>query len=191
MFIDETFLKIGRKTWYLIVVVSGNNKIMAVELVKKRTKAIIFEIVKNCADRLLYGLQLLISDGFQVYVGVARKLGKNLTHVRHIHKPPYRRIIVEIYSYDEFDVSKTIFKTTNEITTTFGWFIGHVKTTKESLGNRKRGRKRGVKTVPNILLRQKRKKRQKTGNLVVDLQQNLLKRDGKCMFSIMTEKKVG
>ncbi|WP_457559055.1 hypothetical protein [Candidatus Harpocratesius sp.] len=116
LFIDKTFLKIGKKTWYLIVVISGNNKIMAVELVKKRTKENIIDIVKDCANRLLYGLQLLVSDGFQVYVGVARALNKNLTHIRHIHKSPYRRIIIEVYSYDQFHVTKTSFKTTNEIT---------------------------------------------------------------------------
>ncbi|MCF2138453.1 MAG: hypothetical protein K9W44_00190 [Candidatus Lokiarchaeota archaeon] len=159
LFIDETFLNIGKKTWYLIVVVSGNNKIMAVELVKKRTKEKILEIVKDCADRLLYPLELLVSDGFLAYVGVARELKQNLTHIRHIHKPPYGRITVEIYSYDQFHVTKTTFQTTNEITAIGGWFIGQVKTSKESLGKKKRGRKKGSKNRPKHVIEAEKKKK--------------------------------
>lgn len=161
LFIDETFLNIGKKTWYLIVVVSGNNKIMAVELVKKRTKENILKIVNDCANRLLYPFELLISDGFKVYVGVARELNRNLTHIRHIHQPPYGRIIIEIYSYSKFHVMKTSFKTTNEITKNGGWFIGQVKTHKESLGKKKRGRKKGGKNRPqDVIDAEKREKRE-------------------------------
>ncbi len=134
---------------------------MAVELIKKRTREKILEIVKDCADRLLYGLQLLISDGFRVYMSVARALKVNLTHVRHIHKPPYGRIIIEIYSYTEFEVSKTIFKTTNEITAKYGWFIGQIKTTKESIGKKKRGRKRGGKNRPKHIIEAEKKEKAK------------------------------
>ncbi|WP_457558761.1 hypothetical protein [Candidatus Harpocratesius sp.] len=64
---------------------------------KIRTKENIIDIVKDCACRLLYDLQFLVSDGFKVNVGVARALNKNLTHIRHINKPPYGRIIIEVF----------------------------------------------------------------------------------------------
>jgi len=161
LFIDETFLKIGKKTWYLIVVVSGNNKIMAVELVLKRSKENILKIVRDCADRLLYGLQILVSDGFLVYIGVARALNKDLIHIRHIHKPPYGRIIIEIYKYGEFDFHKTSFATTNEITAVNGYFLGQIKITKESLGKKIRGRKPGSKNRPKEVILAEKKQKQK------------------------------
>lgn len=161
LLVDETFLKIAKKTWYLILVISGNNKVMAVRLVKKRSKAIILEMVRDCASRLLYGLQMLFTDGFKVYVGVARDLNQDLIHVRHIHKPPYGRIEIDTYSYDQYDVTRTTLKTTNEITAVNGYFLGQVRVKKTSLGNRKRGRKTGTKNRAKKEIKAEKKEKAK------------------------------
>ena len=145
LFVDETYITINNKTWYLILVLSGNDKVMAFKLVEKRSKEIMLKIIKDCESRLLYGLQVLYSDGFMVYKGVARDIGHNITHVRHIHAPPYGRIEIDIYTYDEFDVTRTTAKTRNEITKVNGYFLTQVFEKKESLGLRKRGRKLGTK----------------------------------------------
>ena len=157
LFVDETFITIGGKTWYLILVTSGNNKGMAVKLVEKRSKQVILKIVKDCAARLLYKLKVLITDGFMVYKGVARGMGHDIIHVRHIHKPPYGRIEIDTYVYNELDVHIHTAKSTNEITAVNGYFIMLVKQKKESLGKRKRGRKPGGKNRPKKVIEAEKK----------------------------------
>lgn len=162
LIVDETFIKIHKKTWYLILVISGNNKVMSVRLVERRDKETILDIIKDCERRLLYGLQMLISDGFQVYIGVALELKHELIHVRHIHKPPYGRIEIHHYSYRETELIVTKIETTNEITKVNGYFLARVKEDSKPInGGKKRGRKPGTKNRPKKVIKEERKRKEK------------------------------
>ncbi len=157
LIVDETFITIDKKTWYLILVVSGNNKIMGFRLVERRDQEIIFDLIKDCANRLTYGFQILVTDGFLTYKGVAMEMAKNmkkeLIHVRHIHKPPYGRIEVDMYQPNLHGIKLTTVKTTNEITAVNGFFIGRVHEKMIKITNiHNRGRKVGSKNRPKEVI---------------------------------------
>lgn len=159
LFVDETFITIHRKTWYVIVVVSGNDKIMDVKLVRHRSKDVLLEIIKDCEKRLLYGLKILITDGFMPYKGVAKAIGHALIHVRHIHKPPYGRIEFDTYKYESGKLRITTGKTTNEITKVNGYFIVRVSENVENLTKGKRGRKKGGKNRPKKVIEEEKNRK--------------------------------
>lgn len=161
LFIDETFLTINHKTWYLIVITNGDNEIMAIKLVKRREKSIILDMVNECATRMPNGLEMLITDGFTTYKGVARGLNRAIIHVRHIHKPPYGRIEIDTYTYTKHDVIITTAKTTNEILAVNGYFLAQVKEEKRSLGKRKRGRKPGAPNRSKEVIKAEKKAKEK------------------------------
>lgn len=159
LFVDETFLTIHGKTWYIIVVMSGNNKIMDVKLVKHRTKDVLLAIIKDCEKRLLYGLKILISDGFTPYKGVALGIGHSLIHVRHIHKPPYGRVEFDIYKFVQGKVHITTGKTTNEITKINGYFIVRISVKKVKITADKKGRKMGSKNRSKEVIEAEKKRK--------------------------------
>jgi hypothetical protein len=165
LFVDETFIKIYHVTWYLIVVVSGNNKVMAVHLVEHRDEGTLLKIIHECQQRLCFPLCLLITDGLMAYRGVALALGIPLTHLRHIHKPPYGRIEVEIYSYEQGSIIRTILKTTNEIVVKSGVFLGQFSQKVLVKAFNKLGRKVGGKNRSKEDIEQEKERKQKTKGL--------------------------
>lgn len=161
LFLDETFITIHKKTWYLIIAVSGNNHVMALQLVEKRDFETILKIVRDCQNRLCSPLEILITDGFPVYQAVAEAIGRNIIHIQHIHKPPYGRIEIDIYSYKRKDLTITTVKTTNEITRVGGYFLARVTDKRKSFkGGKKRGRKPGTPNRSKNVIRNERKQKE-------------------------------
>jgi len=161
LIIDETFLKIGGKTWYLIVVLSGNQKIMDFRLVRSRSVEVILEMVSDCASRLNYSLKLMVTDGFQVYMGVAFQLKRNIIHVRHIHKPPYGRVEVDIYTVGDHEVDIVHVESCVDISVYPGYFLATAESHSRSYGTKKRGRKSGGKNRPKESIEQEKAAKKK------------------------------
>ena len=156
IFIDETFIKIMKKTWYLVVVVDEERHVLAWELVKKRTSDVLALIINRAISLLPDKPNLIVSDGFSAYKGAVKKLGYDLVHIRHVHKPPYGRMVVDIIKHYPKKVSVTQIATTNDIfcdTNTFIARVLTVETVKPQKG--KRGRKKGSKN---------KNKKKKVGN---------------------------
>ena len=88
LFMDETFLKIGGKTWYLIMGILETGQIVAVELKEHRDQETLIHLVQLCESQLEEPLDLFVTDGLTTYKGVALALHHDLIHIRHIHQPP-------------------------------------------------------------------------------------------------------
>lgn len=167
LIVDETFLTINHKTYYLIVIISGNNKIMGFKIVKKREKSIILQLVQDCCQRLNYGFKIFVTDGFSVYKGVAQALKQDLIHIRHIHAPPYGRIIIDTISHSEYHIHITRVKTTTDFLLHQGYFLTQMKTLKKRNDTpKKRGRPIGSKNRPKKIIEQeKREKAKRKGKI--------------------------
>ena len=85
IFIDETWINISKRTWYLIVLLNEMGNVLAFELVKKRTSDKIIKLIKRSERRLDKEIEMLIIDDFSTYKGVATGLKRDLIHIRHIH----------------------------------------------------------------------------------------------------------
>jgi transposase-like protein len=123
LFVDETFIKIEKQTWYLILAINGDNKIMGFTLSKNRKFRVINKLIKNCEKRCINGLMILVTDGLPGYKGVARKIGHDIIHVVHLHHPPYGRIEIDIYKYGEKIIKRTTARSMNDIFTCGGPFL--------------------------------------------------------------------
>lgn len=167
LFVDETFITIQGKTWYLVVVISGNNKIMGFRLVSKREKKIILELIRNCSKRLNYGFKVLVTDGFKVYTGVAQDLDIPLIHIRHIHEPPYRRITIDTITHSNSRITTIRAETTNEIMMYDGYFLAMVsERIKEKHTKGKRGRKAGGKNRPKKVIEIEKQRKAKRKGII-------------------------
>ena len=66
IYIDETFIKIAKKTWYLFVFLSDKGNMLAFELVKQRKKDRILELFKKAEQRLGKEVRIMITDDFDM-----------------------------------------------------------------------------------------------------------------------------
>lgn len=149
LFVDETFITIYHKTWYLIVAVSGENEIMGLKLAEHRDELTLLDFIQNCAKRLGFGLWLFVTDGLMAYKGIAKTLAvqmeHSLVHVRHIHKPNYHDIEMDYYEKTPTDLKMISGCFWNDILVQGGAFIVTVKERSERLVAKTRGRKAGGK----------------------------------------------
>jgi transposase-like protein len=144
IFIDETWINISRKTWYLVVLLNEEGNVLAFELVKKRTSSKIIELILRTERRLNQSVGMLITDDFSTYKGVATGLKRDLIHVRHIHQPPYGRVVIDKIEIKEKEIVTTHMATTNDILRETNTFIVRIsKSVKRIHETGKRGRKKG------------------------------------------------
>jgi hypothetical protein len=158
LFVDETFIKICHKTWYLIVAISGTNEIMDLKLTEHRDEATLLPFIQSCTKRLLFGLWLLVTDGLQAYKGIAKTLakeyGRSLVHIRHIHKPNYHDIEMDYYDITPTHLKITTSNYWNDVFRIGGAFVAYVRERSEPLQARTRGRKAGGKNRPKEVIAQ-------------------------------------
>ena len=163
IFIDETWINISRRTWYLVVLLNQKGNVLAFELVKKRTSDKIIEIILRAERRLNQPVGMLITDDFSTYKGVATGLKRDLIHVRHIHQPPYGRIVIDKIEIKEKEIVTTHIATTNDILIETNTFIVRIyKSVKKIYETGKIGRKKGSKNRSKAVIEQE--KRQKERN---------------------------
>lgn len=161
VYIDETFIKILKKTWYLIVFLSEKGNVLAFELVKKRTKEKILELFQKAEQRLGKLIKMMVTDDFSTYKGVATELGRDIIHVRHIHKPPYGRIVVDKIEHKENEIITRHYATINDILVETNAFIVRVsESVKKKHEKGKRGRKKGGKNRSKAIIEEEKRQKE-------------------------------
>ena len=161
-FVDETWINIDKQTFYLIAVVNDQKEVLAWDLVKHRTKERIISILRRVEARIAGQISILVTDDFSTYKGVATGLGYDLTHVRHVHQPPYGRICIDLIRHEEKAVKTVHVATMNDIfqhENTFLVRVSESHKTKHETG--KRGRKRGGKNRPKKIIKAEKKRKRK------------------------------
>lgn len=161
LFVDETWIKIMKKEWYLVVVVDEGHHVLAWDLIKRREADVILSIIRLAISRLKSLPPIIVSDDFSTYKNVATSLGYDLMHVRHIHKPPYNRMIMDIIHHELNTIKITHVATTNDIFCNTNTFLTRVLDSEIKIYEKgKRGRKIGGKNKP----RNKRNKNKRRSN---------------------------
>lgn len=167
IFIDETWINISKRTWYLIVLLNEKGNVLTFELVKKRTTEKIIRLILQAERRLDHSIEMLITDDFSTYKGVATGLKRDLIHVRHIHQPPHGRIVIDKIEIKQKEIITTHVATTNDILLKTNTFIARIsKSVKMIHEIGKRGRKKGGKNRSKAVIEQeKRQKRHDKGKI--------------------------
>jgi transposase-like protein len=174
LFADETFIKINKKKYWLVLVVNEDRRVLAFELVSDRKKDTLKRIIDRARKRLPGPIDVFVTDGLSQYTGVAQDFGHDLIHVRHIHKPPFGRVIISTIKHTPEKIITTNAATYTNILDSTNMFYARVTTMikdkpqkeekieknigiKESKKKRKRGRPKGSKNRPKHVIEAEKK----------------------------------
>jgi len=98
--IDETFVKIRRKTIYIIMAVGyTSHKILGLLVSERRTEKELRQVFDEANRNTRRPIEVVTSDAW----GATRKMIKGLnypiTHIVHVHKKPYKDVYIWHYEY--------------------------------------------------------------------------------------------
>jgi len=145
LFIDETFIKIRNKTWYLIVILNEEGRVLHYDVVSNRTADVILEMLSKVSLRLVKPFTHMITDGYTAYMKVAKMIGRDIVHVQCIHKPPYKRVIINQITHEADRIIIKTLATTDDILKNTNAFTAQESIKIERKTKGKRGRPKGVK----------------------------------------------
>jgi len=115
-------------------------------LVRNRDSKTITRILQDTISRTSNSPKIIITDDFSSYKRAVKLLKYDLIHIRHIHKPLYGRIVIDIHKYDKDKLVVTNMATLNDIFKFENTFITRISKKEIRLTkNKKRGRKKGSK----------------------------------------------
>jgi transposase-like protein len=145
LFADETFITIDSRTWYIIAIRAPDGQVLNVDIVEHRTADILLDLIIAAMKRLVAPLTMLITDGFSAYKNVANRIGYDLLHVQCIHKPPYKRVIIDQIHHEGNKIITTTLATSDDILNGTNAFVAQESCRVETKVKGKRGRPKGSK----------------------------------------------
>ena len=97
---DETFLKIEGTPIYIIVATGyKNHKILGLKVSKTRKEKDMREVFDEAEQNTKKPISDVISDGWGATQAMTKNLGREITHIIHKHKKPYKKVVVKHYFY--------------------------------------------------------------------------------------------
>lgn len=157
LFVDETFMKINKVKYWLVVVVNEERRVLAFELVRDRKKETLQRIIDRAKQRLQSSIDILVTDGLSQYTGIAQDFGYDLIHIRHIHKPPFGRVIISTIRHTPTKIITTNAATYINILDSTNMFYARVTTLEKKMPKKDRNGKAHEKS------KEKDPKKKKTG----------------------------
>ena len=109
--IDETFLKIEGTSIYIIIATGyTSHKILGIKVSKSRSEEDILEVFDEADRNTEHEISTISSDALNATQSMAKNLNREITHIIHPHKKPFKKAIIRHYTYENND----------RITTTIG-----------------------------------------------------------------------
>ncbi len=100
--IDETFLKIEGTSIYIIIATGyTSHKVLGIKVSKSRSEADIREVFDEADRNTVRSIDTVTSDALNSTQSTMKNLGREITHIIHPHKKPFKKAIVKHYSYDD------------------------------------------------------------------------------------------
>lgn len=146
---DETFLKIQGTSIYIIIATGyKTHKFLGLKVSKTRKEENMREVFDEAEQNTKKAISNVISDGWGATQKMTKNLGREITHVIHKHKKPYKKVVARHYFYTkthritlEIGVKNDIFKKKSK--RAFYYTIS--KTPLNPSQEKKRGRPKGSK----------------------------------------------
>jgi len=147
IWIDETFFKVGKKSWALILAIDYNGRILGWKFGKKRGAQEIREVLTQVGQHMP-NWQIVIGDGAKPYAMAVRSFHKRAYLIQQFHTHPWERARITEFTPDG---AHLIFENVVELdyqallqqSPQIGFAI--TKSYKVNVAKRKRGRKKGQK----------------------------------------------
>ena len=101
---DETFLKIEGTPIYIIVATGyKTHKILGLKVSETRKEKDLREVFDEAEQNTEKPISDVISDGWGATQAMNKNLGREITHIIHKHKKPYKKVVARHYSYTKTD----------------------------------------------------------------------------------------
>ena len=115
---DETFLKIEGTPIYIIIATGYiAHKILGLKVSKTRNEQDMRDVFDEAEKNTEQPISNVVSDGWGATQKMVRNLGREISHVIHKHKMPYKKVVVKHYFYTtthritlEIGIKNDIFK---------------------------------------------------------------------------------
>ncbi len=99
---DETFLKIEGTPIYLIIATGyKTHKILGLKVSKTRNAKDMREVFDEAEQNTKKAISDVISDGWGATQTMTKNLCREITHIIHKHKRPYKKVVARHYFYTE------------------------------------------------------------------------------------------
>ncbi|MCF2141217.1 MAG: DDE-type integrase/transposase/recombinase [Candidatus Lokiarchaeota archaeon] len=99
--IDETFLKINGKTYYIIMATGyASHKILGLKVSQTRKMEDMLEVFNEAEKNTSKPITIITADAWNGTQALAKYLDRPITISIHKHKKPYEKIVVKRYEYD-------------------------------------------------------------------------------------------
>ena len=146
---DETFLKIEGTSIYIIVATGyKTHKILGLKVSKTRKEEDMREVFDEAEQNTRKSISNVVSDGWGATQKMTKNLGREITHIIHKHKKPYKKVVVRHFFYTkthritlEIGVKNDIFKKKRKR----AFYYSVSKTPLNPSPKKKRGRPKGSK----------------------------------------------
>ena len=145
LFADETFVTINKKVWYIVAIRAPEGQVLSIDIMEHRTADILLDLIIAAMKRLVAPLTVFITDGLPAYKNVAKRIGYDLVHVQCIHKPPYKRVIIDQIHHEGNKIFTTTLATGDDILKGTNAFVVQESSRVETKVKGKRGRPKGSK----------------------------------------------
>lgn len=154
IFCDETFLKIQGEQWYIVVLRNEEGKVLDAFLTRHRDVGTLLPHFRKAMARMKRGVEFLVTDDFTAYQALVLALKVGITHVRCVHKPPYKRVIIDVVAWEGNIAHYTTVATLSDVLVARNLFLARVskRTKKLKTPGSKRGRKKGSKNRPKEVI---------------------------------------
>jgi len=165
--IDETFLKIeGKKIYVIIATGYTSRKTLGVKVSTSRAEQDMRNVFEEAERNTKDPIKTVTSDAWGATISMVKNLCRDITHVVHKHKKPYKKVVTLRYEYvDNERIITTIGVKTNAVKTR-ATREGRYSITKEPVTpppSKNRGRPKGSKTKKKKVAPKEKKKRGKKG----------------------------
>jgi len=149
---DETFLKIQGTPIYIIVATGyKTHKFLGLKVSKTRKEKDMREVFDEAEQNTKKTISNVISDGWGATQKMTKNLGREITHIIHKHKKPYKKVVARHYFYTknhritlEIGIKNDLFKKRGR--RVFNYVV--FKTSLNPLPLKKLGRPKGSKNKP-------------------------------------------
>ncbi len=99
--IDETFLKIEGTSIYIIIATGyTSQKTLGIKVSNSRSEEDIREVFNEAEINTEHNISTISSDALNATQAMAKNLNREITHVIHPHKKPFKKAIIRHYTYE-------------------------------------------------------------------------------------------
>jgi len=99
--IDETFLKIEGTSIYIIIATGYmSHKTLGIKVSERRSEEDIRDVFDETERNIKQHVNTISSDALNATQAMVKNLNREITHIIHPHKKPFKKAIIRHYSYE-------------------------------------------------------------------------------------------